>query len=121
VPAGLALIETLQRLGHDARREARPNGAHRGPVLVALFGDRRLALGFDVHSDGAHARVSEVVARTEAQARDVIVVHFTPAELASTMTAWPNVVCGWSGTRAMEEAVARWLSRGDGSADRATR
>ncbi len=121
VPAGHALIETLQRLGHDARRVAAPTGTSRAPVLVALFGDRRLALGFDVHSDGALARVGELVARAEAQARDVIVVHFTPAELAATLGGWPNLVCGWSGTRAMEEAVARWLSRGGGSADRAAR
>ncbi len=121
VPAGHVLIETLQRLDHEARRVASPTGTIRGPVVVALFGDRRLALGFDIHSDAALARVSEVVARAEAQARDVIVVHFTPAELAAALPAWPTLVCGWGGTRAMEEAVARWLSRGDGSAHRAAR
>jgi beta-glucosidase-like glycosyl hydrolase len=111
VPAGTVLAETLAQLGHDVRRVGAPSGDSRGTVLVALFGDRRLALGFERHSDGALARVDEALARADAQARDALVVHFTPPEQVAGMEAWPVLVCGWSGTRAMEEAVARWCAR----------
>jgi beta-glucosidase len=110
-PAGTALVSTLQRLGYDAHAVALPTGTARGPVVVALVGDRRIALGFEQYSDGALAQVDTVITRAAQMARDVIVVHFTPPAITGGMEHWPIVVCGWSGTRAMEEAVARWLSR----------
>jgi beta-glucosidase-like glycosyl hydrolase len=112
-PAGAALVETLTRLGHDAQRVTVPTPNARGPVVLALFGDRRLALGFERHSDGALSRVAALVADCAARGRDAVVVHFTPPELAQGLEACPTLVCGWSGTRAMEEAVARRFARDD--------
>lgn len=111
-PAGTALVETLQRLDVDVRRAGTPAPDSRGSVVIALIGDRRLSLGFDTFSDGALARVRDAFTRAERAARDVIVVHFTPPELASAFDGIGCVACAWSGTRAMEEAAARWLARG---------
>jgi beta-glucosidase len=111
-PAGAALRDTLAKLNLDVRAVDAPAGDSRGPIVVALFGDLRIGLGFDTFSDGALARVADVCERANRAARDVIVVHFTPPDFARSLAFAPTVVCAWSGTRAMEEAAARWLARG---------
>jgi hypothetical protein len=79
---------------------------------VLLNGARRIALGFETFSDGAVARVADICSRAERSARDVVVVHFTPPDFVSALECAPVAICAWNGTRAMEEAVARWLVRG---------
>jgi len=111
-PAGGALRETLTKLNVDVRAVDAPSADSRGAVVVALFGDLRIALGFDTFSDGALARVADVCERARRAARDVIVVHFTPPDFGRALAFAPNVACAWSGTRAMEEGAARWLARG---------
>lgn len=111
-PAGAALRETLAKLDLDVRAVDAPGGDARGAIVVALFGDLRIALGFDTFSDGALARVLDVCERAKRSARDVIVLHFTPPAFVRSLSAASTVVCAWSGTRAMEEAAARWLARG---------
>ena len=110
-PAGSALRDTLEKLDLDVRCVTAPSPDVRGPVVVALFGDLRIALGFDTFSDGAIARVREACERARLASRDAIVVHFTPPDFARSLSGAPAVVCAWSGTRAMEEAAARWLAR----------
>lgn len=110
-PAGTALRETLVKLHLDVREANEPSPDARGPVVVALVGDQRIALGFERYSDGAIARVREACARTHRASRDSIVVHFAPPEYGAGLEFAPALVCAWSGTRAMEEAAARWLAR----------
>jgi beta-glucosidase len=116
-PAGSVLLATLAKLDVDARSMPAPSPDVRGTVMVALFGDRRIGLGFDTFSDGALARVRDVCAHAQRAARDVIVVHFTPPDFVRSLVGLvglvdaPVIVCAWSGTRAMEEAAARWLAR----------
>jgi hypothetical protein len=38
------------------------------------------------------------------------VIHFAPPDYARAIEFAPVLACGWSGTRAMEEAAARWLA-----------
>jgi hypothetical protein len=90
-----------------------PSADSRGSVVVALFGDQRIALGFETYSDGALARVRECCTRAERAARDAVVVHFTPPDFVRSLEGLARVACAWSGTRAMEEAAARWLARGE--------
>ena len=110
--AGTALREILARLDVEVREVSEPSGDSRGSVVIALVGDRRIALGFETFSDGALTRVRNACARAQQSARDVIAVHFTPPDFGQALDDVPTVVCGWSGTRAMEEAVARRLARG---------
>jgi hypothetical protein len=110
-PVGVAVRAMLEKLGIDVRDVREPSTDSRGSIVVLLSGDRRIALGFDTFSDGALARVAEMCTRAERSARDVTVVHFTPPDFVAALGFAPNVVCAWSGTRAMEEAAARWLAR----------
>ena len=112
-PPGTALRETLAKLNHETRDVSDPTPDSRGAVIVALVGDRRIALGFDTFSDGAINRVRDACARAQKMSRDVIVVHFTPPDYSRGLEFAPALVCAWSGTRAMEEAVARWLARAE--------
>lgn len=109
--AGTALRETLGKLDFDVRDVAAPSPGMRGPVVIVLIGDRRIGFGFDTYSDGALARVRDACASAERAARDAVVVHFTPPDFARSLNGVPAIVCAWSGTRAMEEAAARWLAR----------
>ncbi|HYV97567.1 MAG TPA: hypothetical protein VE967_08950 [Gemmatimonadaceae bacterium] len=102
--AGAALREALDTLGVEMAESTR------GTLIVAVFGDRRITLGFDTYSDGARDRVRLACAAAAQSARDAIVVHFTPPGFGDAFESCPVVVCAWSGTRAMEEAVARCLS-----------
>jgi hypothetical protein len=111
-PVGTALQATLAKLDLDAVLVHEPSPGSRGPVVVVLAGDRRISLGFDTFSDAAIERIAEICARAERSARDAVVVHFTPPDFATALSCAPSVVCAWSGTRAMEEAAARWLARG---------
>jgi beta-glucosidase-like glycosyl hydrolase len=111
--AGTEFCEVLARLDVEVREVREPSGDSRGSVVIALIGDRRIALGFDTFSDGALARVRETCERAQRSARDAIAVHFTPPDFGSALRDAPTVVCGWSGTRAMEAAAARRLARGD--------
>jgi hypothetical protein len=111
-PAGTALFHTLRSLGVDVRNVPSPSPGSRGTVIVALVGDRRIALGFSSFSDGALARVRDICTQAERSARDAIVVHFTPPDFVSALEGMARVVCAWSSARAMEEAAARWLARG---------
>ena len=106
-PVGTALRETLVKLGVDVRAVDAPSPTARGPVVIALFGDRRLALGFESYSDGALSRVRQLCEHAARAARDAIVVHFTPPEFERSIAGAPVVMCAWLGTRAMEEAAAR--------------
>jgi beta-glucosidase-like glycosyl hydrolase len=111
-PVGSAVAGTLAQLGVDVRQVAAPTTDARFPVVILLVGDRRLSLGFDTFSEGSLRRVRELCVQAERNARDVVVVHFTPPEFMRALDGCPHVVCAWSGTRAMEEAAARWLVRG---------
>jgi beta-glucosidase len=108
-PAGKYLAETLTKIGHDVRRTDTMSDG-RGTLLIAVVGDRRIGLGFDDYSDGAIARAHALCDQGARAARDVIVVHFTPPDFGGAFSEAPVVVCAWSGTRAMEEAAARWLT-----------
>lgn len=114
-PVGLALRAILAKLDLDVRDVHEPSPGSRGPIVVLLAGDQRIALGFDTFSDGALARIADLCSRAERSARDITIVHFTPPDFSSALECAPTVVCAWSGTRAMEEAAARWLARGGAS------
>ncbi len=111
--AGMAFCEMLVKLDVEVREVCEPSADSRGSVVIALAGDRRIALGFDTFSDGALVRVRDVCDRAKRSARDVIAVHFTPPDFGGALCDAPAVVCAWSGTRAMEEAAARRLVRGE--------
>jgi beta-glucosidase-like glycosyl hydrolase len=111
-PFGTALRAILAKLDRDTRDVHEPSPDSRGPIVVLLAGDRRISLGFDTFSGGALSRIADICGRAERSARDVTVVHFTPPDFSSALDCAPTVVCAWSGTRAMEEAAARWLARG---------
>jgi hypothetical protein len=111
-PVGRAIQATLAQLGIALRLVDAPSPESRSPVVIALFGDIRIGLGFDTFSDGALERVMLTCRQMERSARDVTTVHFTPPDFGAALAGAPSVVCAWSGTRAMEEAAARWLARG---------
>lgn len=109
-PAGTGLLETFDRLSLSAARADAPVAGGRGTIVAAVFGDRRIALGFDAYSDVLVQRLHELERRAHAASRDLIVAHFTPPEYGAALHGASPLLCAWSGTRAMEEATARCIA-----------
>jgi beta-glucosidase-like glycosyl hydrolase len=88
-----------------------PTSGLDAPVYVAVFGELR----GDRHDVAYHRetldRVAEVCVEATKQRREAVIVLFAPPVLASQIRGSAPIVCGWSGDRCMQEAVARWLAR----------
>lgn len=106
------LLEALGALDVVARRVEMPSQASRAPVFIALHarmeGDRPAFALCDATAELLRATLE--ASRTSG--REATVLLFAPPTLASAALDATNVICCWSGDRAMQEAVARWLVRG---------
>ena len=106
------LAESLGAAQVAVRAVDAPSAGSRSPVYIAVYGEMR----GDRHdftlrpqTCAAIARVSEAAAT---QGREVAVILFGPPGLLANVPGRAPVICGWSGDRAMQEAVARWLLKG---------
>lgn len=103
-------VATLQALGLSPRLVEGPTAEGRGAVVIALHGGAGPGSGRAGFSDTARRRVAELVAAARQQQRASVVMMFAHPRAAGELPEAQNVVCCWSGSRAMQEAAARRLS-----------
>lgn len=100
-------LATLRALGLEARVVDGPSDEGRGAVVVAVYGEPAPGVGRTGYTEATRRRVAAVVAEARARQRGSLVVLFGPPRLAEQLPEAPNVVCAWSGDRAMQEAAGR--------------
>ena len=88
-----------------------PTAGQDTPVYVALFGELRGDRHEVSYRPETLAKVAEVCETATRQRREAVIVLFAPPVLAAQLRGSAPIVCGWSGDRGMQEAVARWLTR----------
>ena len=103
--------DALRGSGWDVRVVDGLTPTVRSPLVVALFGDVRAWKGRAGYAPETREAVAAICARARAAHREVLVVQFGPPRLAEEIPEAANIVTGWSGDRAMQGAVARWLRR----------
>jgi beta-glucosidase len=108
----MALFEALHGAGVTARAVDAVAGDGAGPVAVALFGGEGWP---SPYSDAALGRVRDALAAAAAAGRPATLLHFAHPRTAPDADG-AAVVCAWSGDRAMQQAVARWLAARHGAA-----
>lgn len=89
-----------------ALRRAGVELAERGTPLVALYSDIRAWKGRPGISEGARARVAEVLADHP----DATVLFFGPPRLAAEIPGARHLLAGWGGEALMQEAAVAWLT-----------
>jgi beta-glucosidase-like glycosyl hydrolase len=106
-----AFGQALESAQVTATVVAAPSPGRDDPVYVALFGELR----GDRHEVAYRAetleKVADVCAEATRQRREAVIVLFAPPVLATQIRGSAPILCGWSGDRCMQEAVARWLTR----------
>ena len=109
---------TLRALGFDPRISGVGDGVRggisdavsaegRGALVIALFGEPGTARGRAGYQEGTRRRVAELVAAARQAQRPSVVLQFGPPRLALEVPEAANLICCWSGERAMQEAAAR--------------
>jgi len=102
-------LATLRAMGLGPRVVEGPTEEGRGAVMLAIRGEPGPARGRAGYAISTRRRVAQVVAQARAARRSVVGVLFGPPALAEDVPEVPNVICAWSGDRAMQEAAARRL------------
>ena len=90
-----------------------PTAGRNVPVFVAVFGEIR-GRNEVAYRPETLERISEVCLAAARERRQAVIVLFAPPTLATQIHGSAPIVCGWSGDRCMQEAVARWLLRPQG-------
>jgi beta-glucosidase len=110
-PSRDALGDALRTAGIEARRvEPGDAGAGTSTRVVALFGESHAWKGRADYAAGSLQAVGAACAQATSEGRDVLVAQFGHPKYAGEIPGGAPVVCGWSGDRAMQQAVARWLA-----------
>ncbi len=103
-------LATLRAVGLGPRVVEGPTEEGRGAVVLAVRGEPASGRGRVGYAIATRRRIAEVVAQARAARRSVVAVLFGPPSLAEEVPEAPNVICAWSGDRAMQEAAARRLA-----------
>ena len=90
---------------------ATPTPGESVPVYVAVFAELRGHRTEVALRPETVERISEVCLTAARERRQAVVVLFAPPVVASRILGSAPIICGWSGDRCMQEAVARWLLR----------
>jgi beta-glucosidase-like glycosyl hydrolase len=108
-PSREYLGTTIRALGLEPRFGDGPTADGRGALVIALFGEPGIARGRSGYQEGTRRRVAELVAAARQAQRPSVVLQFGPPRLATEVPEAANLICCWSGERAMQEAAARRL------------
>lgn len=111
-PAGTHFMDALRAVGLQPRAVERPTGEGGGSVVIAVFGEAGFFAGQGRagYSQSTRRRVAQALADARQAQRSSVVLLFGHPRLAAEVPEAPNVVCCWSGSRAMQEAAARRLA-----------
>lgn len=102
-------LATLRAIGLGPRVVNGPTDEGRGAVVLAVRGEPAFGRGRAGYSSATRRRIAEVVAQARTARRSVVAVLFGPPTFAEEIPEVPNVICAWTGDRAMQEAAARRL------------
>lgn len=100
-------LGTLRAVGLTPRVVAGPSDDGRGAVVVAVLGEPSAGRGRVGYAESTQAAVRGAVAAAREARRPVLGVLFGPPAWAAQFPELANVICAWSGSRAMQEAAAR--------------
>ncbi|HRN54437.1 MAG TPA: hypothetical protein PK788_13155, partial [Gemmatimonadaceae bacterium] len=100
-------LATLKAVGLLPRVVDGPSDDGRGAVCIAVRGAPASGRGRAGYEASTRQRVAAACAEAKAARRPVLAVLFGPPPLAEQLPDVPNVICAWSGSRAMQEAAAR--------------
>jgi hypothetical protein len=103
-------LATLRAVGLGPRVVEGPTAEGRGAVVLAVRGEPAPGRGRAGYAMATRRRITQVVSEARAARRSVVAVLFGPPALADEVPEAPNVICAWSGDRAMQEAAARRLA-----------
>jgi beta-glucosidase-like glycosyl hydrolase len=103
-------LATLRAVGLGPRVVMGPTDDGRGAVCIAVRGAPAAGRGRAGYHAATRARVAALLQAARAARRPVVAVLFGPPALADDLPDVPNVICAWSGNRAMQEAAARRLA-----------
>ncbi|MEO7647352.1 MAG: glycoside hydrolase family 3 N-terminal domain-containing protein [Gemmatimonadaceae bacterium] len=81
-------------------------------AVIALFGDIRSWKGRPGYSAVSLDAVRAAVAGARERRQETVIVQFSHPRLAASIEADAPIVCAWGGESAMQQAAARWLTRG---------
>jgi len=92
----------------------RPSGktGDAATAVIALFGDIRSWKGRPGYSAASLDAVRAAVAGARERRQETVIVQFSHPRLAASIEADAPIVCAWGGESAMQQAAARWLTRG---------
>jgi beta-glucosidase len=109
-----AVVEAMRALGLDARLATEPSAVSLGPVVVALFAHRSPHKVRNDLSERSVLALQQVVSRSAAMQRQVILLMLGEAEFAEAACeahGWTMpVVQLWSGDSCMQRAAARKIA-----------
>jgi len=103
-------LATLRAVGLGPRVVEGPTDEARGAVVLAVRGEPAAGRGRAGYAIATRRRIAQVVAEARAARRSVVGVLFGPPTLVEEIPEVPNVICAWSGDRAMQEAAARRMA-----------
>ncbi len=113
VPPGVdrlaGFFDTLRAMEIVPRRVASAGEAGGGALVIAVLGAPAAGRGRAGYRDATRRKVAEAVAVARQAGQQVAAVIFGPPALAAELPEVSQVVCAWSGDRAMQEAAARRL------------
>jgi hypothetical protein len=106
----MEVLATLRAVGLGPRVVDTPTDEGRGAVVLAVRGEPATGRGRAGYAMATRRRIAQVVAEARTARRSVVAVLFGPPSLAEEVPEAPNVICAWSGDRAMQEAAARRMA-----------
>ena len=109
-----AFMQALEASQVDASVVTAPTPGRDVPLYVAVFGELRGHRNEVTYAPETLERISDACLAAARERREAVIVLFAPPTLATQIHGSAPIVCGWSGDRCMQEAVARWLLRPPG-------
>jgi len=109
-----AFVQTLEASQVDASVVTAPTPGRDVPLYVAVFGELRGHRSEVAYRPETLESISEACLTAARERRQAVIVLFAPPALAAQIHGSAPIVCGWSGDRCVQEAVARWLVRPPG-------
>lgn len=103
-------IATLRALGVSARELDYPSEGT-SAIVVPVFGEPSPGRGRWGYSEKTRRKVAELAAAGRKMQRSVIALIFGHPQLSDQIPEVSNVMCCWSGDKAMQEAAARKMVR----------
>ncbi|HUQ45481.1 MAG TPA: glycoside hydrolase family 3 N-terminal domain-containing protein [Gemmatimonadaceae bacterium] len=110
-PSRAPFADELKGWGAAVCEEGNERAAQ-ATAVIALFGDIRSWKGRPGYSAASLQAVRDAVARTRERKQEAVIVQFSHPRLAASIEADVPIVCAWGGEAAMQQAAARWLTRG---------